>query len=80
MHPALPNPAVVTIFGDISIGSMYARCLLAVFAFQAIALAIYLIRRVRRQFHLLDEDTLLRRRAEAGEPIQDHQKKDVWTS
>jgi hypothetical protein len=76
------NPSMIPFFGIVSVGTMYARGLIAVFAIQALALTIYLIRRMRRELHLLDELTKVHRLRDAasGEARDQlpHQKENVW--
>jgi hypothetical protein len=78
MHLALTNPGTVAFLGNISVGSVYARGLIAVFAIQAIALGIYLVKRARCQLRFLDEAAKDRYRQDAScGPTQQHPKKDV---
>jgi len=81
MATALSNPNTISFLGSLSVGAMYARGLITIFAIQAIAFAFYKIGRMRRELHLLDEGAKVRQaRLTAGNGEPQNQKRDVWTS
>ena len=82
MAPDLYNPSTISFLGPVAVGTIYSRCLMAVFAIQAIALGLYLLRRIIRHLHELDDETK-RGQAQAAackDARRNHPKKDVWAN
>jgi hypothetical protein len=75
-------PRTVPFFGRFSVGSIYVRGLIAIFAIQALTFAVYQLRHMRRELQRLERETRTRQfRSSGAESVRNplpEQKGDVW--
>jgi hypothetical protein len=77
-------PTVSSLFGEFSTGNVVSGCLIAAFIVLAVGFSFFRVRKMRRQLHLLADETRVRKAQEeelaniGSKPAAARQRRDPW--